>query len=99
MFPKQPAVPTINERMWPITVKELGEGFVIGRERAVTKVSGSFRNADSLGNYSVFVYQDCFLTKTVLAPHSSPQEMSGRAGPNPNPNSNPNPNPNPNPHP
>ena len=80
MFPKQPGVPTINERMWPITVKELGAGFVIGRERAVTKVSGSFRNANSLGNYSVFVYQDCFLIETILAPMLVKQDMPGRGG-------------------
>ena len=34
---------TIQTYLFPITVIELGEGFVIGTDKVVTKVSGTFR--------------------------------------------------------
>ena len=40
MFPRGPQS-TIMQVMWPITIIEIGAGFVLGRERAVTKVSHS----------------------------------------------------------
>ena len=58
MFPNGTR-PTILQHMWPITVKELGDGFVIGTERVATKATGTFSNAGS--HYTVHVYQDCSL--------------------------------------
>ena len=62
MFPNGTR-PTILQHMWPITVKELGDGFVIGMERVVTKATGTFRNAGL--HYTVHVYQDCLLVASV----------------------------------
>ena len=35
---------TIQTHLFPITAIELGEGFVIGSDKVVTKVSGTFRH-------------------------------------------------------
>lgn len=47
--------------MWPITVVELGDGFVIGRERVVTKASGTFHGSNSSAAGRIFLYEDCLL--------------------------------------
>ena len=40
---------TIQTYLFPITVIELGEGFVIGSDKVVTKVSGTFQQDFSAG--------------------------------------------------
>jgi hypothetical protein len=51
--------------MYPTTLKELGEGYVIGTERVVTKASGTFKNSGS-PDYTVYLYQDCLLVGTAV---------------------------------
>jgi hypothetical protein len=66
MFPKTPDLPTIWESMWPITVVELGDGFVIGLERVVTKASGTFVAPAGAGEHHVvFLYEQCLLVGTA----------------------------------
>ena len=66
MFPKFPDLPTIWEHMWPMTVIELGDGFVIGRERVVTKASGTFvAPARTSGHHTLFLYEQCLLIGTA----------------------------------
>jgi hypothetical protein len=59
--------PNIIATMYPTTVVEIGEGFVIGRERTVTKRSGRYSPpahlpalADAYVSSTLFVYQDCY---------------------------------------
>jgi hypothetical protein len=49
---------TLHSYLFPITPQELGEGFVIGTDRLVTKISGTFSNAEAVGA-AVFVYAEC----------------------------------------
>jgi hypothetical protein len=67
MFPKLPDRPTIWEHMWPITVIELGDGFVIGRERVVTKASGTFVAPTISSGHALFLYDQCLLIGTANA--------------------------------
>ena len=50
--------PTIMSHLWPFTPIELGEGFVIGKEKVLTKASGRFKNGAN-ANATVYVYVDC----------------------------------------
>ena len=67
MFPKLPDRATIWEHMWPITVIELGNGFVIGRERVVTKASGTFVAPARTSGHILFLYDQCLLIGTATA--------------------------------
>ena len=67
MIPKLPELPTIWEHMWPITAIELGDGFVIGRERVVTKASGVFTAPAGTSGHTLFLYQECLLVGTATA--------------------------------
>ena len=77
LLPKVNDTPTILSHLYPITVVELGEGFVIGTEKILTKASGIFRRTDGLltsstrkkkhGAPVVLLFQDCFLKAAVLA--------------------------------
>lgn len=49
---------TLHTHLFPITPIELGDGFVIGSEKVITKVSGTFRNA-AAKTAVVYVYEDC----------------------------------------
>lgn len=69
MFPKLPDRPTIWEHMWPITAVELGDGFVIGRERVVTKASGTFVAPTGTSGHTLFLYEQCLLVGTATAQH------------------------------
>jgi hypothetical protein len=65
---------TILEHMWPITVKELGDGFVIGTERVVTKASGTFRNSLS-STHTLFLYEECLLVAKVPSATGVPDSL------------------------
>jgi hypothetical protein len=52
-----PNHPTLTEHMYPFTPIELHEGFVIGRERIITRRSGLFGWGDS-SRHEVHVYDD-----------------------------------------
>jgi hypothetical protein len=76
MFPKLPDRPTIWEHMWPITVIELGDGFVIGRERVVTKASGSFVAPSGTSGHTLFLYEQCLLVSTATAQGTTGESVS-----------------------
>lgn len=63
--------PNVMATMVPMTAVELGEGFVVGRERTITKLSGVYGPPASVPhNFSgslTFVYEDCYLAKPPLA--------------------------------
>jgi hypothetical protein len=50
--------PTILTHIFPFTPIELGDGFVIGTEKVLTKASGRFRNG-AKANATVYIYKDC----------------------------------------
>jgi hypothetical protein len=77
MFKKGSKRPTILEHMWPITVKELGDGFVIGTERVVTKASGTFRNPHTFPthNSTLFLYEECLLVAEVRRAAGVPDNL------------------------
>ena len=59
--------PNIISTMYPTTVVEIGEGFVIGKERTVTKRSGRYSPpahlpalADAYTSSTLFVYEHCY---------------------------------------
>jgi hypothetical protein len=52
-----PTYPTLTEHMYPFTPLELHEGYVIGRERIITRKSGLFGWGDS-SRHHVHVYDD-----------------------------------------
>jgi hypothetical protein len=52
-----PTHPTLTTHMFPITPMELHRGYIIGRERIVTKVSGKYGWGDS-SNHEVHVYNE-----------------------------------------
>ena len=58
--------PNIYATMVPTTAVEIGEGFVVGLERTVTKRSGEFRPPSGApAAYSrswVYLYEECLLT-------------------------------------
>ena len=58
--------PTILTHLWPFTPIELGDGFVIGREKVLTKASGKFQSAIG-ANATVYVYEDCVEVAAVTA--------------------------------
>ena len=66
LLPKHNDTPTILSRLFPFQVIELGDGFVIGTEKVLTKASGVFKNGAAVGA-TVFVYEDCFLVATATA--------------------------------
>jgi hypothetical protein len=53
--------------MWPITVAELGDGFVIGVERVVTKASGIFISPAGTSGHTLYLYEQCLLVGTATA--------------------------------
>ena len=67
MFAKLPDLPTIWEHMWPITVIELGDGFVIGNERVVTKSTGTFVAPAGTSGHTLYLYEQCLLVGTATA--------------------------------
>jgi hypothetical protein len=52
-----PTYSTLTEHMYPFTPMELHEGYVIGRERIITRKSGLFGWGDSSG-HEMHVYDD-----------------------------------------
>ena len=57
--------PNIYARMVPTTAVEIGEGFVVGLERTVTKRSGVYRpppGAAQVASSSTYLYDDCLLS-------------------------------------
>lgn len=73
---KKGKLPTILEHMWPITVKELGDGFVIGAERVVTKASGTFRNEGPRSSTAtLFLYEECLLVAEVTSAGGVPTSL------------------------
>ncbi|MFP3903354.1 MAG: sugar-binding protein, partial [Armatimonadota bacterium] len=52
-----PEYPTLASHMFPITPMELHEGYIIGEERIVTKVSGTYGWGDA-SDHEVFVFDD-----------------------------------------
>lgn len=68
---------TIQTYLFPITVIELGEGFVIGSDKIVTKISGTFRKDVATPNALSFqhprdaaatrVYEEVLYLDTHLA--------------------------------
>jgi hyaluronoglucosaminidase len=59
--------PTIYSQMMPTTALEIGEGYVIGAERTITKTSGRY-SAPTTGKYSsstVYLFEDCYQVATV----------------------------------
>ena len=85
---------TIQTYLFPITVIELGEGFVIGSDKVVTKVSGTFRqevrpaaphNSVNPGHAAatrVYVYDACLEVAALRAGGStvSPSVQISAAG-------------------
>ena len=57
------SVPTIYAQLMPTTALQLGEGFVLGKERAVTKVPGRYvaPAASAKTRSKTYLYRDCFL--------------------------------------
>eukprot|EP01052_Picozoa_sp_SAG31_P036202 SAG31_NODE_4482_length_3197_cov_2.463202_3_plen_191_part_00 len=49
---------TLHSYLFPITPIELGEGFVIGTDRLVSKISGVFRSPMAKAA-TVYIYKDC----------------------------------------
>ena len=49
---------TIMTHLFPIVPIELGAGFVVGADKVITKVRGTFRNS-SASSATVFVYANC----------------------------------------
>ena len=45
-------------------ILEIGEGFLIGEERVVTKVSGRYRAPAGVRGGTVSMYRDCYLQRT-----------------------------------
>ena len=95
MMPKG-ANATIIGNMWPITVKELGDGFVIGVERVVTKASGTFSAYDSVDappptgaaagaevapGYTVYIYRNCVLVDKSVAGKDVPAALQAHVLP------------------
>ena len=64
MFPKRNNTPTVLSHLYPITVIELGEGFVIGTTKALTKASGVFSN-QAATSATVLLFTDCYLSDTA----------------------------------
>ena len=67
---------TILTHLWPLTPIELGDGFVIGREKVLTKASGIFRN-DAGANATVYVYEHCAEVAAVTAAGGAGQGAAG----------------------
>ena len=62
------SVPNIYSQMMPTTALEIGEGYVIGRERTVTKKSGRYGAPSAAVTGSVVhLFEDCYLAGTVSA--------------------------------
>lgn len=60
---------SIYQRSFPITVQELGDGFVVGKERAITKVNRLFHNSVARSSM-VYLYDECDLVwQKAEAPH------------------------------
>ena len=55
---------SVFEKSFPITVVELGNGYVVGRERAITKVSRTFHNSIATGS-TIYLYRECDLVRQV----------------------------------
>ena len=62
---KNGSAPNIYEQMVPTTAVEIGEGYVTGLERTVTKRSGTYRPPAQAGTRftrsSIYLYDDCLL--------------------------------------
>lgn len=68
---------TIQSYLFPITVVELGEGFVIGSGKVVTKISGTFRqdigtatlqsSAVKATTTRVYLYEHCLEVAALRA--------------------------------
>jgi hypothetical protein len=52
---------SVYEKSFPITVQELGRGFVVGKERAITKVNNSLFNNSAAESSTVYLYDECDL--------------------------------------
>ena len=52
--------------MMPTTAVEIGEGFVIGLERTITKVSGTYTppKSTSATGATIYFYERCMLQRT-----------------------------------
>ena len=60
----------IYEHMTPMTPVELGEGFIIGKERTITSRAGVYEVPAGAGPYTssnVYTYRDCYLVSVVAA--------------------------------
>lgn len=62
--------PTILQHLWPFTPIELGDGFVIGKEKVLTKASGRFKNGGQ-SNATVYIYSDCVEVAAVTTTDKS----------------------------
>ena len=62
--------------MVPTTAVEIGEGFVVGLERTITKLSGTYRPppgaSTPLSRSKIYLYDDCLL---VAPPTTGPLEV------------------------
>lgn len=67
---------TLTEHMYPITPVRLGPGYLMGKERILTRISGFFGWGD-LSDFEVYVYDE----NGVLKPDEKPQRVvaEGRA--------------------
>ena len=69
--------PTHWEQLYPITPRTLGDGYVMGVERVVSKTSGTFNwqggQSDTSVSARVFSYESCYLRseKVVAGPEVS----------------------------
>jgi hypothetical protein len=46
----------VLKHFFPLTITALGQGYIIGEERVVTAVSGTFRPTSAKGNGSLFLF-------------------------------------------
>ena len=68
---------TILTHLYPMTPIELGDGFVIGKEKVLTKASGIFRNGRG-SKATVYLYEECM---EVAAFSTRDRKGNARGGP------------------
>lgn len=75
--------PTPFEQMVPITVTELGRGFVVGRERVISKVNRTFTAPHGQRGSTVYVYENGSLI--TARPGAAAVTLALRGGPDDSP--------------
>merc|ERR1712046_540825 len=62
---KNSSAPTIYAMLMPTTAFEIGDGYVLGKERVVTKRSGRYVAPQGQMSSKTYLYADCFLVGVI----------------------------------